>query len=173
MRSEAWSRRRLSERRGRGGETHREGFHFQHEAFSPDAMEEDASAAVGDSGELRQEEIQRWWVWIGGMTIIAVEILPSVYCLSVAYINTHDLVRTNPNIKFGDAPVSTRFTEHTVFVGLAETREPIHGKAGCSSTLLLVLIQIHRTFRSDIKTERHHWLAEYHEWKKERFKRYQ
>ncbi|CAN6988940.1 hypothetical protein IGI04_002647 [Brassica rapa subsp. trilocularis] len=91
MRSEAWSRRRLSERRGRGGETHREGFHFQHEAFSPDAMEEDASAAVGDSGELRQEEIQRWWVWIGGMTIIAVEILPSVYCLSVAYINTHDL----------------------------------------------------------------------------------
>ncbi|CAN7017065.1 unnamed protein product [Brassica rapa subsp. trilocularis] len=87
MRSEAWSRRRLSERRGRGGETHREG-------FSPDAMEEDASAAVGDSGELRQEEIQRWWVWIGGMTIIAVEILPSVYGLSVAYINTHDLVRT-------------------------------------------------------------------------------
>ncbi|KAG5410988.1 hypothetical protein IGI04_007307 [Brassica rapa subsp. trilocularis] len=84
MRSEAWSRRRLSERRGRGGETHREG-------FSPDAMEEDASAAVGDSGELRQEEIQRWWVWIGGMTIIAVEILPSVYGLSVAYINTHDL----------------------------------------------------------------------------------
>ena len=75
-------------------ETHREGFHFQHEAFSPDAMEEDASAAAGDSGELRQEEIQRWWVWIGGMTIIAVEILPSVYGLSVAYINTHDLVRT-------------------------------------------------------------------------------
>ncbi|KAG2287216.1 hypothetical protein Bca52824_046820 [Brassica carinata] len=55
--------------------THREGFH--HEAFAPDAVGEDASAATGDSGELH-EKIQPWWVWIGGMTNMAIEILPSV-----------------------------------------------------------------------------------------------
>ncbi|KAG5378896.1 hypothetical protein IGI04_026738 [Brassica rapa subsp. trilocularis] len=44
--------------------------------------------------------------------------------------------------------------------------------AGCSSTLLLVLIQLHRTFRSEIKTERHHWVAEYHERKHKKLKRY-
>ncbi|KAH0854207.1 hypothetical protein HID58_089460 [Brassica napus] len=142
--------------------------------------------------------------------------------------NEGSVYESNPNFKFGDAPVSIRFTEHTVFVGLAETRDPIPWKGfgfsitttsyfvgdvrgiktiyneeiqstlrlmtitrrrysdvelkmvvatnifgGCSSTLLLVLIQIHRTFRSEIKTERHHWLAEYHEWKKERLNRYQ
>lgn len=46
-------------------ETHREG--FEHEAFASDAVEEDAGAAAGDSGELRHEEIQRRWVWIGGV----------------------------------------------------------------------------------------------------------
>lgn len=46
-------------------ETHREG--SEHEAFASDAVEEDACAAAGDSGELRHEEIQRRWVWIGGV----------------------------------------------------------------------------------------------------------
>ncbi|CAF2216289.1 BnaA08g02270D [Brassica napus] len=44
--------------------------------------------------------------------------------------------------------------------------------AGCSSTLLLVLIQLHRTFRSEIETERHHWVAKYHERKTKKVKRY-
>lgn len=37
--------------------THREG--FQHEAFAPDAVEEDASAATGNFGELRHKEDPR------------------------------------------------------------------------------------------------------------------
>ncbi|KAH0930192.1 hypothetical protein HID58_015919 [Brassica napus] len=54
------------------------------------------------------------------------------------------------------------------------SRQPqgLIGFAGCSSTLLLVLIQLHRTFRSEIKTERHHWVAEYHERKHKKLKRY-
>ncbi|KAH0854209.1 hypothetical protein HID58_090120, partial [Brassica napus] len=42
--------------------------------------------------------------------------------------NEGSVYESNPNFKFGDAPVSIRFTEHTVFVGLAETREPIPWK---------------------------------------------
>ncbi|WZZ07810.1 hypothetical protein YC2023_093731 [Brassica napus] len=62
----------------------------------------------------------------------------------------------------------------SVFGGLAgqKDKKRRYSDAGCSSTLLLVLIQLHRTFRSEIETERHHWVAKYHERKTKKVKRY-